>query len=514
MTLLLDALDRSLREPQCAQRWHTLLSIWYETPDPAVRQSILNVLENLPDGDVRADILRLTFLAGATGQVGFENAAVARVLGAEPLDPDRMAAFMAYSWLSALQYIKRRSDFVAAISAGKVPEMALRQMQIVAQLLPANLVPRAPEKIERVAVVLPYIGNQFHTPSMMAVAQSAVLARNGLQVRIFSAQELLPPEASLFRGDGRELLLPPLNVKAWEKILPAGMGMTVSDKRFSLLGRWRNLMPVLADFDPDVVLLVGLYSPLAAALHAVRPVVGLSVNSVSPIAPLDVCLSADQNPDRIQAWGGTFPSPQPVYYPYRIRRSKQASPVSRAELGLDETAVIWITAGFRLEQEIRGEWASRMLHLLSAYPQVTWLLVGGAGKLPQALLQAATGRIRALPTRNDLTGIFRCSDIFVNPPRMGGGFSVAEAMAEGLPVTAFAESDGGDKVGEQALGNLESYMERLAGLTESPVLRAEMGQTLRRRFAERYDLDAAGPPLLGACRQAADLARERLTRPF
>lgn len=513
MTLLLDALERSLREPQCASRWHNLLSVWHQTPDPATRQSVLDAIENLPDGDARADILRLTFLAGATGRAGFENAAAARVLMAEPPDPDRLASFMAYSWLNALQYLERRSDFVAAISAGRVPEMARCQMQTVVQLLPTNLVPRVPDSIKRIAVVLPYIGNQFHTPSMMAVAQCAVLASNGLQVRLFSAQELLPPEASLFRGDGRELSLPPLNVKAWVNILPAGMGMTVSDKRFSLLGRWRNLMPALADFDPDVVLLVGLYSPLAAALYTIRPVVGISVNSVPPIAPLDICLSADQHPKHAPVWGEIFPTPQTLYYPYRIRHSNLVSPVTRAEFGLDQTAMIWITAGFRLEQEIRGEWASRMLQLLSAYPRVTWLLVGGAGKLPQDLLQAAPGRIRALPTRNDLQGIFRCSDIFVNPPRMGGGFSVAEAMAEGLPVTAFAESDGGDKVGELAVSNLGAYMERLAKLTESPALRAEMGQTLRRRFAERYDLAAAGPTLLAACRQSASLARERLTRP-
>ena len=111
------------------------------------------------------------------------------------------------------------------------------------------------------------------------------------QVQIFSAQELVPPDASLFRGDGLELVLPPLDARAWAIILPPGVNMTISDGRFSLPGRWRNLMPVLAAFNPDVVLVVGLYSPFAAALHAVRPVVGISVNTVAPIAPLDVWLT-------------------------------------------------------------------------------------------------------------------------------------------------------------------------------------------------------------------------------
>lgn len=204
--------------------------------------------------------------------------------------------------------------------------------------------------------------------------------------------------------------------------------------------------------------------------------------------------------------------PQPVYHPYRVKRSKKQWHVTRAEFGLSETAVIWVTAGFRLEHEIKGEWASRMLQLLSRYPQVVWFLAGGEGKLPQALLQAEPRRVRALATRNDLPGIFRNCDIYVNPPRMGGGFSVAEAMAEGLPVTAFSGSDGGDKVGELALPDMRAYMERLAALTENPALRTQMGKALGQRFAERFDLEASGPALVAACRQAATLARARLTK--
>ena len=512
MTLLLDALDRVLKEPQCAQRWHNLLAIWHGTADQAARRSALDVLEGLPNDDMRNDVLRLTFLAGATGESRFENAAATRAMAAEPNEPDRLAALMAYQWLSSLQNLEERSAFVAALTAGHVPEMAKRLMQDAARLIPPGFAPRAADKLQRVAVIAPYIGHQFHTPSVMAVEQCAVLAREGLQVRIFSAQELRPPDAALFRGDGQELVLPTLDAKAWAHILPAGVGMTISDARFSLPGRWRNLMPVLTEFNPDVVLLVGLYSPLAAALYAVRPVVGISVNSVAPIGPLDVWLTADPDADRKEAWGGIFPPALPIFHPWRVRRSRKPIDVTRAQLGIDEAAVIWITAGFRLEREVKAEWANRMLQLMSAHPRVVWLLVGGEGNLPEALRQAPPGRVRALATRNDLPGILRCSDIYVNPPRMGGGFSVAEAMAEGMAVTAFAASDGGDKVGELALTDMDSYMERLAALTESPELRADTGASLRQRFNERFDIEASGPALLAACRQASTLAGARLTK--
>jgi len=510
MTLLLDALDRTLREPRCAQRWHGLMAIWLESRDPSARQSVLDVLDGPPNDDVSADILRLTFLAGATGQSRFDDTAAVRVLAAEPTDPDRLAAFMAFRWLGALQNQEQRSDFVATLKAGLVPQMAKRLMQSAVQVLPPGFSPRTTHEIRRAAVVVPYVGHQFHTPSMMAVHQCAVLAREGCQVHIFSAQELMPPDASQFRGDGRDLVLPPLDTQAWANILPKGVGMSISDSRYNLPGRWRNLMPLLAKFDPDVVLLVGLYSPLAAALYTVRPMAGISVNTVAPIAPLDVWLTADPDIEHREAWGEMFSPPQPVFHPYRVTRSSQQWRLTRTELELDATTVIWITAGFRLEHEIKGDWANRMLRLLSRHPQVVWLLVGGEGKLPSALSQAAPGRVRSLPTRNDVPAILRCSDVYVNPPRMGGGFSVAEAMAEGLPVVAFADSDGGDKVGDLALPDMNAYLERLAALTENPVLRHDMGDALRRRFVERIDLDASGAALVAACQQAAELAKMRL----
>jgi hypothetical protein len=512
MTLLLDALDRSQKEPQCAPRWHRLMTAWEASADQAARQAVIDVLRDLPDGDARADVLRLTFLARATGESSYEHAAVERVLAIQPEDPDRLAAFMAFRWLSALQDLDGRADFVAALTGGRLPEMAGRLMRSATATIPSSFVPRIPDEVRRIAVVVPYVGHQFHTPSMMAVEQCAVLAREGCQVRIFSAQELAPPDAALFRGDGRDLKLPPLNAKVWGKLLPAGVGMTISDSRFSLPGRWRKLMPVLAEFDPDAVLLVGLFSPLAAALHTLRPVVGISVNSVPPIAPVDVWLSADPQARQHETWGGVFPPPLPLYHPWKLRRSTKQWPVTRADFGLDNGTVIWITAGFRLEHEIKGDWASRLLQLMSRHPNVVWLLVGGEGKLPEALQSSPPGRVRAVATRDDLPGILRCSDIYVNPPRMGGGFSVAEAMAEGLPVTSLTGSDGGDKVGDLALPDIDAYMERLAALTENPLLRKEAGDELRARFAECFDLEASGPPLLAAFHKAAVLAKNRLTK--
>lgn len=510
MSLLFDALDRVLTDPRSAPRWHSLTAALNATRDPATRQSILERIKAASENDPQAEILRLSFLAGATGERQFEIAAARRTLQLVPPDPDRLAAAMSFQWLSALQYSQGREDFAAALAAGQVPDMAMLLAREAEAALPNDMVSRTSDEIERVALVTPYIGHQFHTPSLMAISQAELLAREGRKVHIFSAQELIPPDSSMYRGDARDLVLAPLDVAAWRERLPAGVALTLADNRFGMRGRWRNLLAAVAGFDPDAVMLVGLYSALASALYARRPVVGLSVNSVAPVAPVDVWLAGEPQPARRMAWGPPIPAPHATYHSYRIARSRHKFQVSRASLGLPESAVVLVTAGFRLEHEIKPDWADRMQDILSNNANAILLLVGGSGRIPAALSRIPPNRIRALATRDDVPGILRCCDIYLNPPRMGGGFSVLEAMAEGVPVITLSGSDGGDKLGEAALPDMDAYMKRLTELLESAELRRVAGAELRKRFDEVFDIDASGPALLRAFGTAADLARIRL----
>lgn len=93
----------------------------------------------------------------------------------------------------------------------------------------------------------------------------------------------------------------------------------------------------------------------------------------------------------------------------------------------------------------------------------------------------------------------RCTDIYVNPDRLGGGFSIAEAMAEGLPVVALSDSDGGDKLGPAAALNLEDFFVKLHILVADVVARRQMGHAMKARFSQTLDLNQSGPSLILAC---------------
>src|SRR5262249_40201033 len=146
-------------------------------------------------------------------------------------------------------------------------------------------------------------------------------------------------------------------------------------------------------------------------------------------------------------WGPSMGASLACHHPFRVRERPLTPGVTRASLGLPDDKLILVTAGARLHTEIGGDWAAAMRELVAGRSDVLWLMVGGDGCLPPALDGCDPAKLRLMPHRTDIQDLLRHSDIYVNPPRMGGGFSVVDAMAAGLPVAAFRGTDGGNKLG-------------------------------------------------------------------
>ncbi len=111
--------------------------------------------------------------------------------------------------------------------------------------------------------------------------------------------------------------------------------------------------------------------------------------------------------------------------------------------------------------------------------------------------------------QENLDGLLQRCDIYLNPPRIGGGFSVIQAMAWRLPVVSRDESDGGDKLGSWAMSSDAEYWQRLDRLLDDEDERTRSGQAMRERFNARYNLGLAAPSLLAALDRARDQFVER-----
>ncbi len=513
MHLLPHVLEQTLLEPQSPRHWHALFEAWSGTPESGPRRDVEQRLAATSFDDPRTDALRLTFLAWTSGDAQFVTAAAKRTLAVTPENPDRLAAFASFYSIVAMVQRATRPQFVAALEAAMVPEIVNRLGRSAAAMMPPSLAPRVPQATRRVAVVLPHIGNAGHTPTALAVNQCELLSRAGRTVHMFSCQELLPPLMAQYHGCGGGARLADVDRQHWQRVLPAGVGMTVSEPRLDLRTRWRRMFARVAEFDPDMVMLIGLYSPLAAALHAVRPVLGLCTNAVPPLAPVDVWLTADEHQvgDCGDVWRDAFPAPLGRFHPQRVKFAAGPFALRRDNIDLPRDAVVWVTVGLRLDKDIRPPWSTQMIEALGRHPDAVWLLLGCENRAaPEAVRNAPAGRLIVLPARTDVAAVLSLCDVFVNPPRMGGGFSVVGAMASALPVVSFADSDGGDKAGEHAVTEPDAYFRMLSDLTSSRERRETLGQQMRERFVRRFDLTSSGPALIEALDLTAAQAGARL----
>jgi hypothetical protein len=508
-TLLRDALEGVIVNPTASQRWHGLLGFYEATSDAGAREAVRHCLTEHVPAEGITGFFRATFLAGVTQEMGHIADAGRILQSIRPVDPERLMAFAAFEWGRALVRVGDRGEFVAHLREARVAEAIHLAGQHFGQT--TGLAVRRVDRVRKVALVASFIGQHSHTPTGLALQHAKILLELGLEVQVFSGQELLMANMPDYLGNMGRVMVAAPDMDELARLVPAGVRLTLGDPRFSLMRRWQGMLAEVAGFDPDLVLFVGLNSPVVAPLFRARPVLGLCVHSVQPMAPVDVWLTATPSMACrwATAWGPPFPPAWGHYHSYRIALKLLGGLITRADLGVAEDSLVLVTVGARLGSEISGVWAARMTELMGRCSGVVWVLVGGDGVRPAALGDVPRDRITVLPHSEDIRGLLRCCDVYVNPPRLGGGFSVAEAMAEELAVVAFADSDGGNKIGAFAVDGAERYFSRLQALIDQPLQRKENGAAMRALFSTTLDLNRSGPSLLAACEQAVALSRLR-----
>jgi glycosyltransferase involved in cell wall biosynthesis len=508
--LLFDAVERVIANPSAAEPWHALAKAMAKVPElPIRRQALKRLLVHTPT-EGSAGFLRETLLFSATRDIRHLSAASRLLYRIAPYSPDRVAAFLNFAWGTLLVGSPGREGFLPLLKAANFHSLTTALGRHIAPGLP-RLPVRTVSAVRSVAVIAPHLSNLDHAPTALALNHAALLRQQGFAVQVLSAQEQHVPDMGGYFGGGESTTIAPPDRRGWRGMMPDGVSLVLGDSRFSLPARWNRLATLLVKFDPDLILFAGFQSPLVLPYFHARPVAALSLHTIPPPLPHDVWLCADEARAGTDdaTWAPVLPASEAWHYPWRLALKPVREPLSRETLGLASKSLALLSVGDRLVHEITPGWGTAMLRFLDAHPDAEWLLVGGEGTLPPAL-GAGHPRVKTLRHHPDIRAICGCIDIYVNPPRMGGGFSVATAMAEGRPVASHAGSDGGDKIGALASADDAAFFARLERLATDAGERRATGEALRARYAQTLDLAAAGPSLAAACERALARYRSRV----
>lgn len=500
---VLDALESVKLAPASSLLWQRLSALGAALAG-SERAALIQSIAELPCESIDAQWLRCSALAYVTRDpVWFARQAA---LADDTTATDAVMALLGLAWYHALARTPEHTGFVQLLRNIDTPRL---QRLVAARMSGAAPARRGVHGARlRVAVYTPEVANSRHGGTTLTLNTMSVLARQGVELHGFSAKEGSIPAIGSYHGGAESLASLPVDTESLKLSTSGNVQLTFPHMGFSLRSRFDQIMQAIDTFAPDVVVFVGFMSPLVYRLHAHYPVVGLSIHALPPVAPVDVWLSADPQGDAA-CWPGV-PAPQVFPFPFRFWPTGPATPVDRASTGLPIEATLLVTAGYRLETEIVPPWSGHMLEFVEAHPEAHWLLVGvPEGQSPAAL--PAHPRIHLIPPQSRLEPWLAMCDIYVNPPRMGGGGALAMAMEQGLAVATFAGSDGGDKVGGYAVDSSEEYFALLRAWVGDRVVRQQAGGALKARFHERLDFsgEAAATGLMRACDLAIESFQQR-----
>ena len=509
LLLLSDAVDRTLVNPTGSYCWINLMAHTREITNAALLAQVIAAISNHVADHGLGGFYRAVFLDVATGDFRHFGRAAAILAGLAPRDQDRLTAFFHVVWQRALLYANDRPTFVHNLRTMGLPALA----PLIGYDDDVAPRPRAATALRRVALVSAELTSPRHPPTRMLLEQAEVLARQGIAVGLFTCQETMGPDFAHLLGR------PPANVPtetaldAWLAAGPAGAKLAVANHRLSMVRRWQSLLPHIDAYAPDLVMFIGLHSGLVNTLYRRYPVLGMATNSVQPMVATDVWLTAQAALHGKQGdfWQAQLPASVAYYHPFRARRRACGAPAARATLQIPADAILMISIGSHLDVKIDGPWADSMCEAMRRHPRLHWLLLGGSGQRPRALAEFGDGRVVCMAHVEGAMELMAMSDIYINPPMMGGGLSVTEAMSLGLPVLSLADCDGGDKLGAAAAGDLPAYFAQLDIWALDAAARSAAGAHLRQHFAQAIDLDASGPSLLAACRLAQQRYQRRMT---
>jgi glycosyltransferase involved in cell wall biosynthesis len=497
---VLETIDALMAAPDQAAHWRRLYQLLLD--QPSWREAALLRLRELPPLAGDAAFLLANFWMHTWG--GWDALVQARRV----LD-DCVRAQAEKVCLLAMQL---PAELLHVSTSHREAESRLREarwvdlgreqaMKVLAGLKSSVRGKAAEGPVRRVAIASSVLGPHYHPQTRLVHAHARLLSSLGIEVAVFSPLES-HGRAILDQSGGDTVRgLDPHDPAHWKD---AGLALWSADPEKLLVERWRGLLSAVETFCPDAVLYVGLHSTtqeLLAAHHAIAvlPVIGLA-----PIGTADVWLSS-----RPHAASPGDAGPQSVLYRYRHDPPGELDRIPalpRHELGADGKTLLLVSVGARLRQEIVGDWAREMCELLQARPRARWVLVGGG--MPAALQPvAAQVDVRPPMPEKELVALLKACDLAVNPPRLGGGLSIALATACGLPVVSLAGCDGGDKLGDDAVADQQTYFRVMEDLLASKELRRETGRRMQARHDSEIALRAAGPALV----QALGLAQARAT---
>lgn len=246
------------------------------------------------------------------------------------------------------------------------------------------------------------------------------------------------------------------------------------------------LLSYLLEWNPLLVYNFGVINPIADLLVEYTTVAAQSMSIRLPISEAQMLITL-QEKEKIEISAAQriiqFKR-RPLFF------GDQKRIHTREEYGIQKNQFVCVIVGNRLETEIDEAFVEMVCGLSSEREDIAFLFIGKTGvKAEEFKGKISNRQVYFLDFCDDLLGIYKIMDLYVNPKRQGGGYSAAMAIAAGLPVVTCDYGDVAYHVGQDFIvSDYEEMKQEILCCASNPVYKKQKFDQAAER-AERMTED-------------------------
>ncbi len=305
-----------------------------------------------------------------------------------------------------------------------------------------------------------------HGPTKTTVDRCRVLSKMGKKVFVINTAETLTPVG----------YIPLFDVKIGnyvEKYLEANE-LSWGDTKFTYFQCEQTmpntpdikaLLQTIISLKPGMVFYIGTGSLFAGLVDMMVPVVTIGLTSSGMVTTLTKYQVVEEmhlkiSYENVAAMGIPKEHIIPGVFTFTLKDKEQT--ITRKEVNIPEDVFVIAIIGARLDYEITNEFVE-LLERIAIY-NIKIVFIGSYLKYNDLIKEYPLLREKSVYWGfvKDMLSRIEICDIYLNPPRTGGGTSAVEAMYMGKPVVTL---DGGDVAGVVRdtfiCGSYEDMLERI-----------------------------------------------------
>lgn len=241
--------------------------------------------------------------------------------------------------------------------------------------------------------------------------------------------------------------------------------------------RLREYIDKVIEINPEIILTTSFCSFSIDLINSYFPTIYFSLGGINCGNEFDLLIYPHKNEllNYMNEFNIEFNENRVVGIDYMGEFRKVEVIADKSKYGISEDDFVMISVGRNIKYEITQEYAEKILNMLEKNKNMKWIIVGSAEipEIDNKNIKDIDKKIIKINFSRALGSLYRISNIYLNPPRDGGGFSMAEAIVNDIPIVSL-EYMAAKIYTDIRFKNMEEYIEEIEKIHKNVNYRKEI----------------------------------------